>query len=397
MTTVAYFDLAHGISGDMTLACLAHAGRRLAVDVEGAIAEAISSLGLGCAVSFVDDERGGVACLRAEVKTDDRAHDAAALRDAIDRSDVAADVRAAAHRGLDALVRAEATVHGTDPDDVLLHELGSADTAADLIGAASGLATLGVEAVSAAPVPVSRGWFGSAHGPLPAPAPVTLELMAGMRVRGVDEDGELVTPTGAAILSAHDASFGPAPELELAAIGVGAGARRTDVPNICRVLIGASDGSHVGAPSGHVVLLETNIDDQSPQGIAHALEMVLRNGALDAWVTPIVMKKSRPAFALSVLVTPRDEAAVVRTLFVETTTLGVRRRDTTRWALEREEIHVAIRGGTVRVKVARLDGNVVNVGPEFEDCVSIAEHSGISLKDIQAEAVEAAGRALALH
>lgn len=394
---IAYFDLAHGISGDMTLACLTHAGRQLRTGVEGAILDAVSSLGLGCAVSFVDDERSGLACLRAEVKTDERRYSAEELRAAIDRAEVTDGARTAAQRGLDALVDAEAAVHSVDPADVHLHELGSADTAADLIGAAAGLSALDVDLVSAAPVPVSRGWFASGHGPLPAPAPVTLQLLTGMRVRGVDEDGELVTPTGAAILSGHSASFGPAPEMELAATGTGAGARRTDVPNICRVLIGNGRRAGLAVPVDPVVLLETNIDDQTPQGIAHALELVLKAGALDAWVTPIVMKKSRPAFALSVLVSSRDEGAVVRTLFRETTTLGVRRRETTRWALEREEVLVDVRGATVRVKVATLDGDVVNIAAEFDDCVSIAERAGAPLRDIQAEAVDAAGRALALH
>lgn len=397
MTRVAYFDLAHGISGDMTLACLAHAGRGLSVDVEGSIGHAVSSLGLGCAVSFVDDERAGLSCVRAEVKTDGRTYTAGELRAALERADTTDGARVAALRGLDALVRAETAAHGTDPEDVHLHELGSPDTPADLIGAAAGLVALDVAHVAAAPVPVSRGWLDAAHGRLPVPAPVTLQLLTGVRVRGVDDEGELVTPTGVAILTAHEASFGPAPEIDLQAVGVGAGARRTDVPNICRVLVGEGAEPASSVNADRVVLLETNIDDQSPQGIAHAVDTLLAGGALDAWVTPIVMKKSRPAFALSVLVRQGDERRAVDILFRETTTLGVRRRDATRWALEREELVVVVRGETVRVKVARLDGDVVNIGPEFDDCVSIARRSGIPLRDIQGEAVEAAGRALALH
>lgn len=395
MTRIAYFDLAHGASGDMIMATLAHAGRRLGIDVEGAIGDAVASVPLSCAVSFVDDERGGIACLRAEVKTDGRTYDPGRLRRAIEDTDITEAARARASRGLEVLVGAEAAVHGRDLDDVHLHELGSADTAADLVGAAAGIAAMGVDVVAAAPVPVPRGWIGSEHGPLPVPAPVTLEVLAGARLRGVDEQGELVTPTAAAVLVGHDALFGEAPDLVLRATGVGAGTRVTDVPNICRVLVGDGEMARIAARSESVVLLETNIDDQSPQGISHAMQTLIAQGALDAWVTPIVMKKSRPAFLISVLVRPSDETRIVSSLFRETTTLGVRRRDTTRWALEREELHVRVGDQTIRVKVARLDGDVVNVAPEFDDCVTASQRSGIAAQAIHSQATEAARRALA--
>jgi hypothetical protein len=386
MTRTAYFDLASGASGDMIIAALADAGRRTGADVQGAIADAITSLDLGCSVAFVDDERRGLACLRAEVKTDNRRHTGAQLRSALERAAVAEPVVARAVAGFDALVRAEAVVHGTDVDDVHLHELGSADTAADLVGAAAGLHALRVADVYAAPVPVPMGWIESEHGALPLPAPVTLELLSGAVLRGVDAPSELVTPTGVAILIAHDATFGPLPELSLIATGTGGGTRDTERPNISRLLL----GERVGPGDARLetcVVLETNIDDQTPESIGYAVEALVREGALDAWVTPIQMKKTRPAFQLSVLVRPSDEARIGESIFRHTTTLGVRRRETTRWALERSELRVRVAGGDVRVKVARLGTEIVTVAPEYQDCVDVAEREGRTFDDVYNEAV----------
>lgn len=387
MTRLAYFDLANGVSGDMTLACLAHAGRRLAAPVEEAIVDAVASLPLEAAVSFVDEERGGIACLRAEVKTGDARHMADELRSALEAARVSDRARSLALRALGLLVEAEAVVHNVDPEDVHLHELSSIDTAADLIGAAVGLEVLGVDRVASAPVPVPGGWVSSEHGALPLPAPATLEILRGVRLKGVDEDQELVTPSGAAILVAAGARFGPLPEMTLLATGIGAGSRIGARPNICRVLIG---DSAAGTPTEVCVLLEANIDDQTPEAIAHAIESLIAQGALDAWVTPIVMKKSRPAFQVCVLTAAGDEARLTDSFFRLTTTLGIRRREATRSVLEREEIVVEIEGHTVRVKIGRLRGDVVNVAPEFADCAAVSDATGLLLKDVFARATAAA-------
>jgi hypothetical protein len=317
---------------------------------------------------------------------------------------VGARSKARAVAGLDALVRAEAKVHGVPEDQVHLHELGSADTAADLLGVCVGFETLGVTRLAAAPVPVPHGWTRGDHGDLPLPAPATLELLRNAALRGVESEQELVTPTAAAILVAHGCTYGPMPNITLDEIGIGGGARDTERPNICRLLVGepsetveALEGPARG-PRGvaieRTVLLETNIDDQPPEGIGHALEKLVAAGALDAWVTPIVMKKSRPAFQLSVLTDAGDEAKALEVLFRETTTLGVRRREVARWTLGRHDLHVPVRGTNVRVKVARLRGEVVNISPEFDDCVQVAERAGVPFKDVYAEAAEKARRLL---
>jgi uncharacterized protein (DUF111 family) len=222
---------------------------------------------------------------------------------------------------------------------------------------------------------------------------VTLELLRGAELRGVDADVELVTPTGVAILVGHRATFGRLPEITLHGIGVGGGARDTERPNVCRALIGERLVPQ-GVRSEGCVLLETNIDDQTPEGIGHAVETLVRDGALDAWVTSVVMKRSRPAFQLSVLVRPRDEARILDALFRATTTLGVRRRETTRWALDRSEVRVVVRGEVVRVKIGWLGDEIVTVSPEFQDCVELADRTGVSFKDIYAEATSAARESL---
>ena len=393
MSRLAYFDLANGISGDMALAALAHVGRRLGIDVEGAIADAVASIPLSCSVTFVDDERRGLACMRAEVKTDGTKHQPAALRDAIEHAVISPTARTRSLAALAALVGAEAHVHGSAPEDVHLHELASADTAADLVGAAVGLEALGVGHVASAPVPVPSGWITGEHGALPLPAPVVLELLRGAKLRGVEARSELVTPSGAAILVAHDATFGVLPELVLDAVGIGGGTRDSERPNVCRLLVGeATTSVSGGARLETCVVLEANIDDQTPESLAHAMEHLITLGALDAWVTPIVMKKSRPAFAVSILVGLDDEERLANEVFRLTTTIGLRRRTTVRRVLDRATVTVTVRGHPVRVKVARLTGNVVNVAPEHDDCAAASDATGLSLDDIYEQARALASR-----
>lgn len=399
---LAYLDLASGASGDMLLAACADAGRRAGLGAAEAIAEAVASLGLGCSVTFSDTRRGAVACLQALVETDGVGHDPDELREAIAGAEASDEARALAGDGLEALVGAEARVHGTSTEEVHLHELGSADTAADLIGVAVGLEALGTTSLAAAPVPVPRGWISTDHGALPLPAPAVLELLRGTPVHGVEAEVELVTPTAAAILVSHRASFGPLPTMRLEAVGTGAGARDLEHPNVCRLFLGtpAPGPDTSGAPASpdvelvRDVLLETNVDDQTPEGVGRALERLMEAGAKDAWVTPIVMKKSRPAFGLSVLCDPSDEARLLELLFRETTTLGVRRRELGKWALRREEVRVEVRGSTIRVKVARLGREVLTVSPEYADCAKVADRDGVAFRNVYAEAMEEARAAL---
>jgi uncharacterized protein (TIGR00299 family) protein len=260
------------------------------------------------------------------------------------------------------------------------------------VGAAAGLDALRVRNVAAAPVPLGAGWTSGAHGPLPLPAPATAELLRGAAVRGVAESAELVTPTGAAILVAHDCTFGVMPQLTLEAVGVGAGSRELDRPNVCRLFVGAE--SAPGLKMEVDVLLETNIDDLTPEAVGRTVEALFSAGAKDAWVTPIVMKKSRPAFMLSCLVAPGLEERALDLIFRETTTLGVRRREATKWTLPRETVEVSVGGARVRVKVGRLHGDAVTISPEYDDVVAASDAGGVSFRVIYTEAAERARRLL---
>jgi uncharacterized protein (TIGR00299 family) protein len=391
---VVYFDLASGSGGDMLIAALVHAGRSEGVDVSGVVAEAVSGLGLGCDIAFANVDEGGLAALHAGVTTDGSRVAPSQMTDAIARTAASGRAKAAAAAVISLLVGAEARVHGAEPADVHLHELGSADTVADAIGAAVALEALQIDFVTAAAVPMPRGWIVANHGPLPLPAPATLEVLRGKQIVGVDASGELVTPTAAAILVAHDCAFGALPRMTLDSVGMGVGSRRREVPNICRALVGLRVPGVEGIATENVVALETNIDDQTPEGLGYAIERLIGAGALDAWVTPIVMKKSRSAFQLSVLTHSADEARILDVLFRETTTLGVRRRETQRWVLERDEIVVDVAGRCVRVKVALLRGDVVGATPEFDDCVRASKESGAAVKDVYTAAAEAARVAL---
>lgn len=404
---ICFLDLASGASGDMLLAALAHAGRRSSPGVEEAIKDAVASLGIGCSVTFERALRGGLHCLTATVHEPADRFDVDGLRAAIGRARLSDGARAIALAALDAIVGAEARVHGTDTGHVHLHDMGSADTAADLVGAAAGLEALGVERLCAAPVPAPRGWVDTEAGALPLPSPATLELLRGAPMYGTPDEVELVTPTAAALLVAHGATFGPMPPLVVEEIGVGGGRRELSRPNVCRLIVGtlaedAEAARAVPAASAYParatlerdVLLECNIDDQAPEALGHALDALMSSGVHDAWITPIVMKKSRPAYLLSVLCDPADEGSALDVIFRQTTTLGVRRREVAKWALRRDVLQVPVRGANLRVKVGRIGEEVVTVSPEFDDCSHLAGRTGASLKDIYAEASEKARRLL---
>jgi uncharacterized protein (TIGR00299 family) protein len=264
------------------------------------------------------------------------------------------------------------------------------DAVADICGAALLLEDLGVDRVVASPVPVPRGLAEGSHGPMPVPPPATLEILkgTGAPLYGVEVDVELVTPTGAALLATLADDFGPLPEMRLDAIGYGAGTRAIDaIPNVVRILL----GEEVAAPAYAMVsLIETNLDDLSPELVPDAAEASFAAGALDVWATPVQMKKGRPGIVLSALARPADERRVAEALLRETSTLGLRITELRRWELDRDERTVEVAGEQVRVKVGRLDGEVLNVAPEHDDCVAVAARTGQSVKSIWAAAFAAA-------
>ena len=389
---IAYLDTFSGISGDMTVGALLHVGLPLAI-----VEESIAALGLADVMLSAERvARSGIDATKFHVHVRaEHAHDGhvhrpyAAIRDLLERSALAPRVKDAALAIFARLADAEGRVHGVAPDTVEFHEVGAVDSIVDVVGAALGFAHLGIEAVYAAPLPLGQGRVRSAHGPLPVPAPAVVELLAGRPVRLEDGGAELVTPTGAAIVAAL-ARAETVPEMRIAAVGYGAGDRTlTDRPNVLRILV----GEPVVAPGGDdVVVLETTIDDMSPQLYEHVLERLLDAGARDAFLVPAIMKKSRPATVLRVLAAPADRDRLAGIVFAETSTIGLRFATWRRLVLPREERTVETPYGTVRVKIARAPDGTPNVAPEFDDCRRLASERGVPLKLIHQAALAAALR-----
>jgi uncharacterized protein (TIGR00299 family) protein len=379
---IAYLDCVGGLAGDMLLAALLDAGAPLE-----RLREVPGALGLeGVGIEVTRVERQGVGALHVDVRVPDDVEGHrpyAAIRELVERSAVPGHARERALEAFRRLAEAEGTVHGVAPEDVHFHELGGVDTLVDVCGAMVLLGELGVERVACSPLPYSRGLARAAHGLLPVPAPATLGLLRGAPFVGVATEAELVTPTGAAIAATVVSAWGTLPPLVLEAVGYGAGTRElADRPNVLRVVLGAAE-----VREGEVVLLETNLDDLLPELVPDAVERCFAAGALDVWTTPAQMKKGRPGIVLSVLARPARETEVATALLEETSALGVRVARLGRYELEREERVVELDGGSVRVKVGRLGGRVVNLAPEHDDCAALARATGRPVKSVWAAAL----------
>jgi hypothetical protein len=312
------------------------------------------------------------------------------IRDQVSAAELGESVRSRALSVLRRLAEAEGGIHGVSPEEVHFHELGAVDTLVDVVGAVTLLASLGVERLVCSPLPLGRGTVRAAHGVLPLPAPATARLLRGAQVIGVELDAELVTPTGAALATGLADDWGPIPAMRLERDGFGAGtADFAERANLVRVLLGESDGGD-GPPVQDVVLLETNLDDLIPEFIPDAAERCLAAGALDVWTAPVTMKKGRPGLIFSALARPADQNRVARAVLEHTSALGVRVSRLQRYELDRELRSVDVDGHEVRIKLGRLDGRVVNLAPEHDDCAAVANATGRPIKSIWAAALAAA-------
>jgi len=316
--------------------------------------------------------------------------DYADIRRLLRRAALASEVRALAEDIFARLADVEAALHGTPVDRVTFHEVGAWDSIADVVGASAAIAWLAPVSIGSGTPVVGTGMVRTAHGPVPVPAPATAALLQGMPMR-CEGQGELTTPTGAAILAAVVDAFGPPPPLRLTAVGYGAGTRElADRANVLRVLVGAPIGEAMEPGPPDVLLLEANIDDMSGQLLAALFEALFAAGALDVWSTPIFMKKGRPAQQVSALVEPARATQVQRSFFLNATTLGVRIRPVQRATLARASAEVQTPHGRVRVKVAGLDGTPIGAEPEFDDCRRRAEAAGVPVRRVWAAALAAA-------
>lgn len=286
------------------------------------------------------------------------------------------------------LAEAEARVHGISVERVHFHEVGALDAIVDIVGACIGFEMLGIENFVASSLNLGSGTIEIAHGKFPVPPPAVAELVRGIPVHSSEDTGELVTPTGAAIISTLCEGYGTLPEIKIEQIGYGAGTRdRKGSPNVIRLILGETICTTI-SPSRAVeklVVLESNIDDASPQTLGFAMERAFEANALDCWFTPIQMKKDRPATLLSVLCEPSDVESIQQVLFRETTTLGIRQREVERVSLERTSETLSTEFGEVQVKISQLDGKVLTRKPEFDDLKRIASETGEPLRSIAAK------------
>ena len=379
MTRLAYFDCFAGASGDMILGALVDAG--LALE---ALRAEVSRLALpegAFAIVATRVKRAGFAATKVDVDVREppRHRSLAEVLDVIQRSQLPEADRERAGAVFRALGEAEARAHGESLDEVTLHEVGAVDAMVDVVGAVAGLRLLGVEAVYVSPLPLGRGEAKGQHGALPLPAPATLALVARAKapvVEGEGPRGELLTPTAAAILTTLGRFQRPAMRVE--AVGCGAGSRDpTDRPNLLRVWLGEAE-----VAERRMRLIETNIDDMSPELLGYVQESLLAAGAADVWFTSIQMKKGRPAVMVSLLCQEALEAGLVRILLRETSTLGVRVRDVGRYEAEREVFEFESSLGPAAAKVKRLPGEAPTVAPEYELCRRIAQERGLPLAEV---------------
>ena len=380
---IAYLDCFSGVSGDMLLGAFVACGLPLS-----ALEEGMQSLGLE-GVQWQQEQVRRRSLVATQVRIEalatgpERTYgdivgllSAATLPEQVRRQSLTVFGRLAA---------AEAALHGCAPEEVHFHELGACDTIADIVGCCIALQRLGIEELHCSALNLGSGTVQTDHGLLPVPAPATAELLKGVPVYSSGIPHELVTPTGAALVTTLAKSFGPVPPLKIEAVGYGAGSKDLAmVPNVLRVMVGETTGAESSLE--RLLMLEANVDDMNPQICGFFAERAFSLGVLDVFFSPVQMKKNRPGVLLSVLCRPEQRDAVTELFFAETTTLGVRGHEVFRRALEREWIPVATPYGEVRVKVSRENGRVHNFSPEFEDCRRLAAENAVPLKKVLQEA-----------
>lgn len=432
---IAYLDCFAGIAGDMFLGALIDAGVPPHV-----LQDATAALGLGASLRIEKVDRSGISSTKVHVLDGDHlaeqsqptytrqpgtqhehktghAHDhphtepdapahshdhphahthgrsLTTIRTLIQATALTEPVKLTAIRAFELLGKSEAKIHNVPVDDIHFHEVGAVDAIVDIVAASAGIHHLNVGAWHSSPINVGSGTVACAHGTFPVPAPATADLLRGFPTYSAHVQQELVTPTGAALLRVLDPVFGPQPAMRVEQIGYGAGTRSSKgFPNVVRLSIGeAMDSSKIPAQSQTetVTVLETALDDLSPQILAHVAEAALALGALDVMLTPVIMKKGRPGTLLTVLCKPSENATLERLILSETSTLGLRVRQDRRSCLDRRHATVATSYGPIRIKIGSLAGETLNAAPEFEDCRAAAAKHNTAVKQVQQAAIAA--------
>jgi uncharacterized protein (TIGR00299 family) protein len=389
VTAVGWLDLSSGVSGDMLLGALLGAG--VPLEVVSAAVDAVAPEPVALEVEPVT--RHGFAATRCHVRVADSVTERrwTDVRRLLEEAALDPAVRELALEVFGRLAEAEARVHGVAADDVHFHEVGALDSIADVVGVAAGVTHLALDWLVCSPVALGGGTVRIAHGQVGVPVPAVVELLREVPSYGGPVDLELTTPTGAALVATLADEFGPQPAMAVETVGVGAGGRDPeDHANVLRLLVGtASDAGGFGRLNQHergALVIEANVDDLDPRLWPDVIAALMDAGAADAWLSPIVMKKGRPAHTLHVLVGADAAEAVRREIFRQTSTIGVREQLFAKHALDREFVEVSVDGQHVAVKLARLDGELMNVQPEYADVLAAAKALARPVKDVLAEA-----------
>lgn len=381
---IAYFDCFSGISGDMTLGALVDLG----LD-QGYIKSELLKLKLdGYKLSFTNVKKHGISGTKAQVDLlhqdhSDRHHHGRHLSDIkklIEDSELDDNIKQKAISIFVSLGEAEAKVHDVDIEEVHFHEVGAVDSIVDIVGSVIGITALNIEKIYSSPLPLGGGFAKSSHGVIPIPAPATVELLKGIPIRETNIQSELVTPTGAAIIATLSSGFGSIPEMVVENVGYGAGNKDfSEQPNMLRIIAGKSAET---LDNDSITVIETNIDDMSPQLYDMLMDRLFELGALDVFLTPIIMKKNRPAIKLTVILDKSDVQRACLCILKETTTMGLRIYETKRKKLSREIKELKTKYGIVRVKLGKIGDEVIKVIPEYDDCKKLATENNVSIMHI---------------
>ena len=396
---VGYLECFAGIAGDMFLGALIDAGVPAEV-----MQQAVEALKIGASLKFETVDRSGISACKVHVlesgdegpqthhphKTGHtHGRSLSAIREIIQAATLAQPVKDTAIHAFELLGHSEARIHNVPVEEIHFHEVGAVDAIVDIVATCAGIHHLQIDAWYSTSVNVGGGIVQCAHGMFPVPAPATADLLRGVPTYSAHIQKELTTPTGAALLRALNPSFAPQPAMRVSAIGYGAGTRNpAGFPNVLRLSIGEAEGEtqNVGET---VTVIETALDDLSPQVLAYVAEKALKAGALDVMLTPVVMKKGRPGTLLTILCDGAQSGALEQLLLSETSTLGVRTRQERRICLDRTHALVDTAYGAIRMKIGSSEGLERNAAPEFEDCRKAAEDAGVPLKKVQQAAIAA--------
>jgi hypothetical protein len=385
---LAYFDCFSGISGDMTLGALVDAGCDLAL-----LRSELQALQVpGWTITSEKVWKNGMSATFVRVITEDQTkhRSLSAILEIFDQSQLTKPVKKNASAIFCKLGEAEALVHDVPLEKIHFHEVGAVDAIVDIVGACIGFESLAIQKFACSPLNVGGGTAKMAHGVLPVPAPATAKLLQGKPTYSNGVERELVTPTGAAIVVTLCDTFGPQPAMSVSSIGYGAGSADLEgQPNVVRIMIGEAAEKVVPGFDEEISVIEANLDDMNPQIYGYFQERALAAGALDVYTTPVQMKKNRPGTLLTLLCRPQDANALMALIFAETTTFGARTYSAQRRTLPRESVNVRTQYGDVRIKLSRVNGRILHVAPEFEDCRKLASEKNVPLRRVISDALRA--------